>query len=126
MVNIIDENGPVLIEMNCRVSGPFQKYDLVDTVWGEHSTEVSLESYINPDKAIKKSDKSLELLSNYIIKVIIIYKDIDVVKSNIETAFEDLESFRYGISFGDDQVYQKTVDLATSGGNGFPHKHRQG
>lgn len=27
-----------------------------------------------------------------------------------------MESFRYGISFGDDQVYQKTVDLATSGG----------
>lgn len=114
-----DENGPVLIEMNCRVSGPFQKYTLVDTVWGEHSTEVSLESYINPEKCIEKSDKPLELLSDYIIKVIIIYKDIDVVKSNVESAFDDLESFRYGISFGDDQVYPKTVDLATSGGMVF-------
>lgn len=115
-----DEKGPVLIEMNCRVAGPSQKFELLDRVWGNHSTALSLESYLNPDECIKKSDKLLERLSYYIIKVLIIYEEIYVIKSKFEEAFSNLESFDYAISiFGDDRLYPKTIDLATSGGMVF-------
>ena len=114
-----DENGPVLIEMNCRVAGPFQKYSVLDKVWGEHSTAVSLESYINPEKCIKKSKKPIELLSYYIIKVLIIYEEIYVIKTHLDEAFNDLESFSYSNPFGENEIYPKTVDLATSGGMVF-------
>ena len=115
----LDENGPVLIEMNCRVAGPFQRYSLLDSVWGEHSTAVSLESYLNPEKCIEKSKKPLQRLNNYIIKVIIIYKEIFVIKTKLDEAFADLESFLYASPFGDNELYPKTVDLATSGGMVF-------
>lgn len=116
----IDEKGPVLIEMNCRVAGPSQKFELLDRVWGNHSTALSLESYLNPDECIRKSDKLLECLSYYIIKVLIIYEEIYVIKSKFEEAFGNLESFDYALSiFGDDRLYPKTIDLATSGGMVF-------
>lgn len=37
-------------------------------------------------------------------------------KSNVENAFNDLESVRYAISMGDNRIYPKTIDLATSAG----------
>ena len=112
-----DENGPVLIEMNCRVAGVSQKYDVMERVWGEHSTELSLESYINPNECIKKSKKPLEIQSYYIFKVLIIYEELDVVNIKFEEAFKNLESFEYALSFyGGNRVYPKTIDLATCGG----------
>ena len=113
----LDENGPVLIEMNCRVPGPFQKYSLIDKVWGEHSTALSLESYLNPDECIKKSNTPLKCLTNYIIKYLIIYEDIDVIKPTFDEAFGDLESTGNTAAFFDgNHFYPKTIDLLTSGG----------
>ena len=112
----IDENGPVLIEINCRVSGGSQDRLILDEVWGEHPTALSLESYLNPEECIKKINKPLKLLSSYIIKVLITYEEGNVKKSNVENAFKDLESYRYAISVGDNRIYPKTIDLATSAG----------
>ena len=112
----IDENGPVLIEINCRPSGLSQKRSLLDKVWGEHPTALSVESYLNPKECIKKSDKPLKLLRFYTIKSLIIYEEINVKKSHIEEAFKDLESYEYALSYGDNKVYPKTIDLATGGG----------
>ena len=112
----IDENGPVLIEINCRVSGPSQDRLILDEVWGEHATALSLESYLNPKECIKKINRPLKLLASYIIKDLITYEEVNVKKSNVENAFDDLESFRYAISMGDNKIYPKTIDLATSAG----------
>ena len=112
----VDENGPVLIEINCRVSGPSQKYALLDSVWGEHETALSVESYLNPEECIKKSRKPLKRKTPYIIKNIIVYEEIYVKKAKIEEAFKDLESFQYAVSFGDNKAYPKTIDLSTAGG----------
>lgn len=112
----IDEKGPVLIEVNCRVAGPSQKYSVLDKVWGEHQTALCIESYLNPEECIKKNDKPLKSLSHYITKDIIVYEEIHVIKSCVEEVFKDLESYQYAISFGDNKVYPKTIDLSTSGG----------
>ena len=115
----LDENGPVLIEMNCRPPGPFQKYSLLDSVWGNHSTDLSLESYINPEECIRKSNIPLRLLTHFVIKSIIIYDEIEVVKQTFDEALNHLESFEYGTSMGDNRIYPKTIDLLTSGGYVF-------
>lgn len=113
----IDENGPVLIEMNCRIPGPYIKYYVMDKVWGYHSTELSLESYINPDECIKKANEPLKLKTYYVVKIIIIYDDIDVANQTFEEAFGDLESLEYSEPVYDgEHFYPKTVDLVTSGG----------
>lgn len=112
----IDENGPVLIEINCRVSGPSQNRSVLDEVWGEHATALSLESYLKPKECIKKINKPLKLFSSYIIKDLITYEEVNVKKSNVENAFNDLESVRYAISMGDNRIYPKRIDLAPSAG----------
>ncbi|AMD18333.1 hypothetical protein TL18_10125 [Methanobrevibacter sp. YE315] len=113
----IDENGPVLMEMNSRIPGPFQKYSLIDSVWRHHSTALSLESYIDPEECIKKSNKPLKYLTNYIIKYLIIHEEIDVITPTFEEAFDDLESFEYADSiFKGEHFYPKTIDLLTIGG----------
>ena len=112
----IDENGPVLIEMNCRVLGAVQKYTLLDDAWGEHHTAISLESYLDPEACISKANKTIEPQSYYVIKPIIMYDDTYVKKSNIEEVFSNMESFQYAFSFGDERLYPKTIDLHTCGG----------
>lgn len=111
-----DEKGPVLMEVNCRPSGFYQKYDFNDTTFGQHQTMISLESYINPEKTIANQDKTLKVLSPTAIKIMIQYEDIDVIKSKIEESFTDLESYYYALSAGNNRIYPKTIDLATSGG----------
>lgn len=112
----IDEYGPVLIEMNCRVAGPSQRYYLMDIAWGEHTTALSLESYLNPEECIKKVNKPIKIHSHYLIKVIILHEEIYAIKSNLDEGLKDLESYQYSIPWGDDRVYPITVDLDTCGG----------
>ena len=115
----IDEKGPALIEVNCRVAGTLQRYCALDKTWGEHESALSLESYINPEECIAKSDRPLSYIASFIMKYIIVYEDIYVTRSKVETAFTDLESFQYAISFGDDRPYPKMIDLSTAGGMVF-------
>lgn len=110
----VDENGPVLIEINCRVCGAMQKYSVEDETWGEHSTILSLESYLNPEECIKKSNNSIKLLSTYIIKHIILYEDTYIVKSHLDEVFGDLDSVRDIRSFKMDKLYPKTTHLFSS------------
>ena len=112
----IDEKGIVLIEINCRVSGPIQKYSFMDKVWGEHPTESALESYLNPQKCIENSKKPFKPVAFGAVKMVVIPEEIEVIKSHVETVFEDLNSYDYALSFGDNRVYPKTIDLHTIGG----------
>ena len=114
-----DDKGPLLIEINCRVAGTLQRYCVLDKTWGEHSTALSLESYLDPEECIRKSDKPLRALASYIMKYIIIYDEINVVKSKVMNAFKNLESFQYALSFGEGRVFVKTIDLSTAGGMVF-------
>lgn len=112
----IDEKGPVLIEINCRVIGPLHNIYGMDCTWKHHLTDASLLSYLNPDEAIKKYNKPYKTYSSYATKYIILSDEIYVIKSKVKDAFKDLDSFICGIPFQDDAIYPKTVDLSTCGG----------
>lgn len=113
---MVDENGPVLMEVNCRPNGGFQLYSLEDATWGENHAGASLEAYVNPDEFMKKYDKKFNMKNYYARKDLIVPEECFVVKNNIETVFSDLESFNCAVAFGEDRVYPKTIDLSTAGG----------
>ena len=112
----IDEKGPALMEVNCRVNGGVQLYFVEDKAWGYHHAGVSLEAYLNPDEFMKKCDDLVYMNEVYVRKDLIVPEECYVTKSNVETVFKDLESFECAIAFGEDRVYPKTVDLSTCGG----------
>lgn len=112
----IDEKGPALMEVNCRVNGGVQLYFVEDKAWGYHHAGVSLEAYLNPDEFMKKCDDPVYMNEVYVRKDLIVPEECYVTKSNVETVFKDLESFECAIAFGEDRVYPKTVDLSTCGG----------
>lgn len=112
----IDEKGPALMEVNCRVNGGVQLYFVEDKAWGYHHAGVSLEAYLNPNEFMKKCDDPVYMNQVYVRKDLIVPEECYVTKSNVETVFKDLESFECAIAFGEDRVYPKTVDLSTCGG----------
>lgn len=111
-----DENGPALMEVNCRPNGGFQLYPVEDAAWGEHHSGASLEAYMDSDEFMKKYDRKLSMKNYYVLKDLIVPEECFVVKNNVETVFSDLESFKSAVAFGEDRVYPKTVDLSTDGG----------
>lgn len=112
----VDENGPVLMEVNCRVNGGLQVYPVEDAAWGEHHAGASLEAYLNHEEFLKKRDKPLKMINYYIRKDLIMPEECFVKKSYVDTVFSDLESFNCAISLGGGRIYPKTIDLSTVGG----------
>lgn len=47
---MIDEKGPVLIEVNCRPAGLSMKSEYLDMIFGQHDTDSILDSYLNPKR----------------------------------------------------------------------------
>ena len=47
---MIDKNGPVLIEVNCRVMGANMPGKFIQLIFGHHETDAALDSYLNPHK----------------------------------------------------------------------------
>ena len=46
---MIDENGPVLIEVNCRPCGGGMTAEFLDKIAGHHETDCILDAYLKPD-----------------------------------------------------------------------------
>ena len=73
---MIDEKGPVLIEVNCRPHGGNLDAKFLDRISGQHETDSSLDSYLNPDKFHQDRQKPYKLYAHGILKSIIVPKDI--------------------------------------------------
>ena len=114
---IIDEKGPVLIEVNARPAGAFQKYTFQDKVMENHETAVSLESYFMDKKHFfERYPERMHLKQPAVVKQICLEKDIYVKKVKIKERLSSLKSFEYVLDKGDNCIYSKTVDLDTNGG----------
>ena len=47
---MVDEKGPVLIEVNCRPCGGHMEAEFLDSISGQHETDSTLDAYLNPHK----------------------------------------------------------------------------
>ncbi|AMD17807.1 hypothetical protein TL18_07115 [Methanobrevibacter sp. YE315] len=112
----VDDKGPVLMEVNCRVSGGLQLYSVENKAWGENHAGAALEAYLNLDEFQEKLNNELEIYQYYVNKDLIMPEECFVLESHVETVFEELDSFNYSVSFGENKVYPKTVDLSTAAG----------
>ena len=116
---MVDENEPVLIEVNCRPAGKKIRREFLDRVTGCHETKEALYAYLRPDTF----DLCQRICGKYgnrklygVVKQIIIPRDIFVKKLLFDESFGKLNSFCYYLSYGENRVYKRTVDLDTIGG----------
>ncbi len=115
---MIDENGPVLIEVNCRPMGPSQPAEFLDMITGQHETDSVLDALLDPVKFKADCEKPYRLRKMGVIKFIIVKDDIDAEDSPIWEVAKQLSStYKLSIAVTDaPKYYHKTVDLDTNGG----------
>ena len=116
---MIDEKGPVLIEVNCRPMGGGLPRRFSDLVWGQHETDSALDAYVAPERFHKQKRMPYRPLRKGAIKIFILPRDVRLDSAPVLQISRRLKSF-YSGAFGrvgrEDTLLKKTSDLETSGG----------
>ncbi len=115
---MIDEKGPVLIEVNCRAMGGTMAADFLDKIFGQHETDTLLDCFLYPEKFKEDKLKPYRPMRKGVLKFLIVPADTDVENHPVWEVGKQLKS-TYAISAGDVNqyaYYSKTRDLETSGG----------
>ena len=116
---MIDEKGPVLIEVNCRPCGGSMEAEFLDKLSGQHETDSILDSYLNPERFNYERMKKYRLQSYGGLKFFIIPKDIFPQSIPMEHIGKQLKSHYKTVPIDltdDPQLLEKTKDLETAGG----------
>ena len=115
---MVDENGPVLIEVNCRPHGDSLDRRFMDFISGQHETDSALDSYLNPEKFNLERMKGYHLFARGIIKNFIVPKDLIARSSPMNSIGVKLKSFfKTNLhSIENPKQFYKTQDLETAGG----------
>ena len=66
---MIDEDGPVLIEVNCRPSGGNMSTGFLDKISGQHETDSILDAYLKPDRFEEERKKTISVICSWCCKV---------------------------------------------------------
>ena len=93
---MIDENGPVLIEANCRVMGGSAPTGFLDKVFGHHETDVVLDSMLDGDFHRDFLKKPYRPLRKGYIKDFYSDRDKTISSSGIVPILRNMESFYSG------------------------------
>ena len=115
---MIDDKGPVLIEVNCRPMGAGLRRKYVEEIFGHHETDVALDSYLDPDKIIAEMNKPYRIKKFAAIKLFILSENTAVLSSPIMQIAKRLKSY-YTADFeriGRSAVLSETHNLETMGG----------
>ena len=92
--------------------------EFLDRISGQHETDSSLDSYLNPEKFEYEMKKGYKLYAHGVIKALIVPKDIIAVSSPIQYISQELKShYKTILGFENPkQKLSKTQDLETSAG----------
>ncbi|MBR5407922.1 MAG: ATP-grasp domain-containing protein [Lachnospiraceae bacterium] len=115
---MIDDKGPVLIEVNCRPMGATQPAEFMDLITGQHETDSLLDTFLYPEEFERKKKEPYRLLRKGYMKLIMIPKDMEAENHPIWEVARQLKS-TFKVSVQDPSAvvrYAKTRDLETSGG----------
>ena len=93
---MIDENGPVLIEANCRVMGGSAPTGFLDKVFGHHETDVVLDSMLDGDFHRDFLKKPYRPLRKGYIKDFYSDRDKTISSSGIVPILRNMKSFYSG------------------------------
>lgn len=116
---MIDEKGPVLIEVNCRPMGAGLPREFLDLMWGQHETDSALNAYIDPERFMLKKRVPYRALRKGAIKIFILPHEIKADSAPILQITRQLKSY-YSAIFGsigrENLILPETSNLETSGG----------
>ena len=115
---MIDEKGPVLIEVNCRPMGAGLNRKYVEDIFGHHETDLALDSYLCPARFKAAMNKPYRTKKFGAIKLFILSEDTEVYSAPIIQIAMHLKSY-YAADFdriGRSIVLSKTCNLETTGG----------
>jgi Biotin carboxylase len=115
---VIDRNGPVLIEVNCRPMGCSMTAEYLDSIYGQHETDTTLDCYLAPEKFMANLDKPYRPKRKGVLKLIIVPGDREVEDHPVWQVGSQLRSI-YKIAAGNGtaaRLYHKTRDLESNGG----------
>ena len=90
---MIDENGPVLIEVNCRPHGSNMDSEYLNMIFGHHETDCSLDSYLNPRKFNLDRKRGYKTFAYGVVKDFIVPKDLIAKSSPIGDIGINLKSY---------------------------------
>lgn len=125
---MIDDKGPVLIEVNCRPMGLNMPAEFLDKISGQHETDTILDAYLKPKIFDERLKKKYGLYAYGNIKSFRVPNDMFASSSPMVLMFNKLKAFHSTslteIKFTK-RFYSKTVDIDTSGGTVFlVHKNK--
>ena len=116
---MIDDKGPVLIEVNCRPCGGNMESPFLDRIFGQHETDSILDAYLKPNRFFEKAKQRYRLLGHGALKFVIVPEDMLAKSSSMDNISPKLRSF-YSSSFGElvdeGMFYVKTEDLNSAYG----------
>lgn len=115
---MVDEKGPVLIEVNCRPMGGGLPRRFLEEIFGHHETDVALDSYLDPEKFDKGFLTPYRIRKHGAIKVLITYSETVVNSAPILQIATHLRSYCDSTFdfIGKSATMPETNSLETSGG----------
>ena len=117
---MIDDKGPVLIEVNCRPMGGDMDIGFLERIAGHHETDCILTSYLKPELFKQQLKKPYQLYAKGILKFFIVPNDILASSSPMKNISIKLESHHNTVFVEFDggvaKEFLKTEDLDTSPG----------
>ena len=116
---MIDDNGPILIEVNCRPCGGNMSAKFLDKIAGHHETDAILDSYLKPVRFSEKRKERYRLYGHGALKFFSVPHDIVAKSAPVINIGPKLKSyFKSTIekNFDNAVFYRKTEDLNTVGG----------
>lgn len=116
---MIDKDGPVLIEVNCRPCGGHMSAGFLDQISGQHETDSILDSYLKPENFFEQRKKRYRLYAHGAVKFFIVPEDVFAESSPMQNISVQLSShFETSLphSFETAKVFVKTEDLNSSCG----------
>ena len=119
---MIDEKGPVLIEVNCRPCGGSMPAEFLDRISGQHETDSILDSYLKPESFFDEMKKRYNLFAHGTLKFFITPKNMIARSSPIVNIEKKLKAFHDSSLINTtyhDMFFKKTEDLNTATGYVF-------
>ena len=115
---MVDEEGPVLVEVNCRPMGGglIRKYS--ELISGQHETDSALDSYLDPEKFHLESLKPYRVKRFGVSKDLVLTSDTEVISAPVLQICRRLKSY-YSASYdqiGRTTMLQQTTDMETEAG----------
>ena len=115
---MVDEDGPVLIEVNCRPMGAGMQRKFVESIFVQHETDSALDSYLDPDKFEEAKRVPYRVKKHAAIKLFIIPEDTEVDSAPVLQIATHLRSYYSAIfdQIGRASSLKETKNLETAGG----------